>query len=116
MNARTLRQLVIESHAREVGERKIDVAAEYKDEFDRADAPSIISTSLVLPRLTSTRAAPCGLKSRPYATSLRPSRRRRGPMRYAAAPFWNRTKRIWLLLRPEWNWSKTKPVASGIHF
>jgi hypothetical protein len=37
VNARTLRQLVIESHAREVGERKIDVAAEYKDEFDRAE-------------------------------------------------------------------------------
>ncbi len=36
-NARTLRQLIIESHAREIGERKIDVAAEYKDEFDRAE-------------------------------------------------------------------------------
>ncbi len=36
-DARTLRQLVIESHAREVGERKIDVAAEYKDEFERAE-------------------------------------------------------------------------------
>lgn len=37
VNARTLRQLIIESHAREVGERKIDVAAEYKDEFERSE-------------------------------------------------------------------------------
>jgi len=36
-NARTLRQLIIESHARDVGERKIDVAAEYGDEFERAE-------------------------------------------------------------------------------
>jgi hypothetical protein len=36
-DARTLRQLIIESHARDVGERKIDVASEYKEEFDRAE-------------------------------------------------------------------------------
>lgn len=36
-DARILRQLIIESHARDVGERKIDVASEYKDEFDRAE-------------------------------------------------------------------------------
>ncbi len=36
-DARMLRQLIIESHARDVGERKIDVASEYKDEFDRAE-------------------------------------------------------------------------------
>lgn len=35
-DARALRRLVIDSHARDVGERKIDVAAEYKDEFERA--------------------------------------------------------------------------------
>lgn len=37
VNAKMLRQLIIESHAREVGEKKIDVAAEYKDEFERAE-------------------------------------------------------------------------------
>lgn len=37
VNAKVLRQLIIDSHAREVGEKKIDVAAEYKDEFDRAE-------------------------------------------------------------------------------
>lgn len=36
-DAHALRQLIIEAYAREVGERKIDVAAEYKDEFDRAE-------------------------------------------------------------------------------
>lgn len=37
VNARALRELIIESHAREVGERKIDVAAEYKEEFERVE-------------------------------------------------------------------------------
>lgn len=36
-NAAALRELVIQSHAREVGEQKIDVAAEYKEEFDRVE-------------------------------------------------------------------------------
>jgi hypothetical protein len=36
-DARTLRQLVVESHSRDVGQRKIDVAADYKEEFDRAE-------------------------------------------------------------------------------
>ena len=36
-DARTLRQLIIDSHAREIGERKIDVAADYRDEFERAE-------------------------------------------------------------------------------
>ena len=37
VNARPLRQLVIGSHGRQIGERKIDVAAEYKAEFDLAE-------------------------------------------------------------------------------
>lgn len=37
VNAKVLRQLIIDAHAREVGEKRIDVAAEYKDEFDRAE-------------------------------------------------------------------------------
>jgi Protein of unknown function (DUF3584) len=36
-DARDLRQLIIESHGREVGERRVDIAAEYKDEFGRAE-------------------------------------------------------------------------------
>jgi hypothetical protein len=35
-DAKGLRRLVIESHARDVGEQKIDVAADYKDGFERA--------------------------------------------------------------------------------
>lgn len=37
VNAAVLRELVIQSHAREVGEQKIDIAAEYKEEFDRVE-------------------------------------------------------------------------------
>ena len=37
VDARALRQLVIGSHGRQIGERKIDVAAEYKAEFDLAE-------------------------------------------------------------------------------
>lgn len=37
MNAAELRQLLIDCHASEVGEMKLDVAADYKDEFERAE-------------------------------------------------------------------------------
>lgn len=36
-DARTLRQLVIESHASDIGERRIDIASEYSDEFAMAE-------------------------------------------------------------------------------
>lgn len=37
MSAAELRQLLIDCHASEVGELKLDVAAEYRDEFERAE-------------------------------------------------------------------------------
>ena len=36
-NARELRRLIIDAHAREISDKRIDVAAEYKDDFHRAE-------------------------------------------------------------------------------
>lgn len=36
-DARTLKQLIIDSHARDLGERRIDIAAEYRDDFERIE-------------------------------------------------------------------------------
>ncbi|MDB5389032.1 MAG: chromosome segregation protein [Planctomycetaceae bacterium] len=40
-DARALKELIIEAHARDLGERRIDVAAEYKVEFDRAESAEL---------------------------------------------------------------------------
>lgn len=37
VNARDLRRLIIDAHAREISDKRIDVAAEYKDDFLRAE-------------------------------------------------------------------------------
>ncbi|MGE3241674.1 MAG: hypothetical protein AB7G28_19710 [Pirellulales bacterium] len=37
VDARTLKQLIIDSHARDLGERRIDIAAEYREDFEQIE-------------------------------------------------------------------------------